>query len=469
MTVAGVSPSLDYHEALAALAERGRFGIRLGLGRTRALLRALDDPQLAVRGALVAGTNGKGSTLALAGSALRAAGLRVGETPKPHLVSYRERIVVDGRPISAPDFTRHVGEVLAVADRVARRHGDPTEFELLTAVVFRHFAEAHLDVALVEVGLGGRLDATHAWDGGVAAVTNVGLDHTDRLGPTIKAIAREKAAIIERGDRAVTGATGEALAVIRRRARRMGAPLTVVRPPALLGWDRDSITVELPRLGATRVGLRGRHQALNVAVADAVLDALEDAGIATADTEARRRGYATAVWPGRLELIPIDSGRHHVLLDGAHNVDGAVALAEALDDLRPLIADPTAPVTIVTASMGDKDVAGVVSAIASGATLVGATIHVTTLPALPRAVPAPELAAVWRRNALAVGRIVSFDDPTEAVEQAIAAGRDGGLTVVAGSLYLVGLARALLVDDPNLRDPAPATVVTATRRGGAIG
>ena len=140
MTLA--TTSLAYDAALAALSERGRFGVRMGLGRTRALLRELGDPQLAVRGALVAGTNGKGSVLALASSALRVAGLRVGETPKPHLVSYRERIVVDGRPIAADDFVRHVSAVLAVADRVARRHGDPTEFELLTAVVFAHFAEA---------------------------------------------------------------------------------------------------------------------------------------------------------------------------------------------------------------------------------------------------------------------------------------------------------------------------------------
>ena len=221
--MSAAAPATDYHAALAALAARGRFGIRLGLGRTRALLAALGDPQLTVRGALVGGTNGKGSVLALAGSALRAAGLRVGQTPKPHLVTYRERVEIDGHPISVDDFTRHVEAVLAVADRVARRHGEPTEFELLTAVVFRHFAEAGIDVALVEVGLGGRLDATHAWDGGVAAITNVALDHTDRLGTTIAAIAREKAAIIERGDHAVTGADGEALAIIRRRARRVGA------------------------------------------------------------------------------------------------------------------------------------------------------------------------------------------------------------------------------------------------------
>ena len=181
---------LTYEEALRALQDRGRFGIRLGLGRTRALLRELGDPQLGFRGALVAGTNGKGSVLALAGSALRAAGYRVAETPKPHLVTYRERLQVDGRLVDAATFARLVGEVLDAARRVARRSGPPTEFELLTAVAFRWFAEEAIDLALVEVGLGGRLDATHAWDGGVAAITNVDLDHMDRLGSTVTAIAR---------------------------------------------------------------------------------------------------------------------------------------------------------------------------------------------------------------------------------------------------------------------------------------
>ncbi len=437
----------DYHAALAALAARGRFGIRLGLGRTRALLAALGDPQREVRGALVAGTNGKGSVLALAGSALRAAGLRVGETPKPHLVSYRERVTIDGHPISPADFTRHVQAVLAVTEQVARRHGEPTEFELLTAVVFRHFAEADLDVALVEVGLGGRLDATHAWDGGVAAVTNVALDHTDRLGSTIAAIAREKAAIIERGDRAVTGADGEALAIIRRRARRLGVPLTEVRPAALLGWDRDGLTVELPRLGDVRVGLRGRHQAANVAVADAVLDALDAAGIATAGDEARRRGYATAIWPGRLELLTVDG--HEILLDGAHNPAGAAALAQALDDLRPHLGP--GPLRLVVASMADKDVDGIIDALARTSTLAGATVIATTVDAA-RALPAEDLAERWRERVGDRLHVVAEPDPRAALDRA----RDlSGPTVVAGSLYLVGAVRALLVDDPELRDPPP--------------
>ena len=451
MTAAG-APSIDYHEALAALSARGRFGIRLGLGRTRALLAALGDPHRSLRGALVAGTNGKGSVLALAGSALRTAGLRVGETPKPHLVSYRERIVVDGTPISVADFTRHVAAVLAAADRIAGRHGEPTEFELLTAVVFRHFAESELDVALVEVGLGGRLDATHAWDGGVAVVTNVALDHMDRLGSTIPAIAREKAAIIERGDIAVTGAVGEAFAVVQRRARRVGAPLTVVGAPPITGWDRDGIEVELPRLGRVRVGLRGRHQAANVAVADATLDALETAGIATVDPAARLRGYATATWPGRLELLSVDG--HDVLLDGAHNPAGAAALAEALDDLRPFLAD--GPLTLVLATMADKDVGGVIDALGRSASLRGATVIATTIDA-PRALPADALAARWRARATVVG-LVGVEAVTEP-RSALAAGlARPGPTVVAGSLYLVGAIRAALVDDPALRDPEEPTV-----------
>jgi len=465
VTRAGTPSGSDYHAALAALEARGRFGIRLGLGRTRALLHALGDPQLAVRGALVAGTNGKGSVIALAGSALRSAGHTVGETPKPHLVSYRERIVVDGHPIGVEDFTRHVQAVLAVADRVARRHGEPTEFELLTAVVFRHFAEVRPQVALVEVGLGGRLDATHAWDGGVAAITNVDLDHTDRLGPTVTAIAREKAAIIERGDLAVTGANGDALKVIRRRAQRMGVPLVEVGPAPILASGGDGLRVELPKLGPVAVGLRGRHQASNVAVADAILDALEAAGIARTGPDARRQGYATANWPGRLELLEVPGGGR-VLLDGAHNPAGAAALADALADIcSPSAAHPgnrgaagMGRLALVMAVMADKDVAGIVGALAASPALHGASVIATTLPDLPRALPAADLAAAWRFAAppsTPLGHVEAVDDPLRALERASELAGDAGCTVVAGSLYLVGLVRAHLFDDPELRDPAP--------------
>jgi dihydrofolate synthase/folylpolyglutamate synthase len=437
-----------YHAALAALADRGRFGVRLGLGRTRALLRVLGDPHLGIRGALVAGTNGKGSVLALAAAAVRAAGLRAGETPKPHLVTYRERLQIAGRPVDPATFARLVGDAIAAADRLPRRLGPPTEFELLTAVVFAWFAEESVDLALVEVGLGGRLDATHAWDGGVAAITNVDLDHTDQLGPTIAHIAREKAAIIERGDIAVTGTIGVARDIVRRRAARMGVPLTIVEPAPVVAVDRDGLVVELPRLGATRVGLRGRHQAENVAVADALLDALGAAGIADVPDDARRRGYADARWPGRLELLTVD-GRD-VLLDGAHNPAGAAALAAALDELRPFLGE--GPVTLLTASMGDKDVGGVVAALAASSALADARVIATALD-VPRALPAAELAAAWERETGRGSRrrVTAEPDPDAALDRTLA-GPPGPL-VVAGSLYLVGAVRARLVDDPLLRDP----------------
>jgi folylpolyglutamate synthase/dihydrofolate synthase len=220
--------------------------------RTRALLAAVGSPERGVQGVLVGGTNGKGSTQAMVASMLRAAGHRVGQTPKPHLVSYRERIVVDGRAIDARDLDEVLTEVLAAADHVELRHGPPTEFEVLTTAAFLWLHRARVDVAVIEVGLGGRLDATNAWDGGVAAITNVALDHTEYLGTTVPAIAREKAAIIKRGDLAVTGATGEALPVIRRRAARMQVPLSVVAPLAVVAADRRGITVAHPSLGDRR-------------------------------------------------------------------------------------------------------------------------------------------------------------------------------------------------------------------------
>jgi dihydrofolate synthase/folylpolyglutamate synthase len=425
------------------------------------LLAALGHPERSFRGALIAGTNGKGSVLALVGSALQVAGYRTGVTPKPHLVTYRERLQIDGTPVDRETFARISREVLALAGRVARGHGEPTEFELLTAIAFRWFAEAGLDLAVVEVGLGGRLDATHVWDGGVAVITNVSLDHMDRLGSTAEAIAREKAAIVMPGDLAVTGASGGALEVVERRCRRVAAPLTVAPPAPLVGLDGDGIEVQLPRLGSAQVGLRGRHQAANVAVADATLDALEAAGIARVGEAARREGYANVRWPGRLELLVV-SGRQ-VLLDGAHNPAGAATLAQAVADLRPYLA-PGRP-TLVLGIMADKDVEGVLGPLAAAPALAGARV-ICTAPPGGRALAPERLAARWNEVASGVGATPATPvaGPRAALDVALHPAAADGPVIVAGSLYLVGAVRAILVDDPCLVPDPPLPELEAASR-----
>jgi dihydrofolate synthase/folylpolyglutamate synthase len=460
---------MTYREAVAALQARGRFGVRLGLGRTRALLRTLEDPQLTVRGALVGGTNGKGSVQTLVSAALRASGARVGQTPKPHLVSYRERIVVDGTPIAATDFVQVVQEVLAAADRVPRQFGNPTEFELVTAAAFSWFARTGTRLAVVEVGLGGRLDATNTWDGGVAAITNVDWDHMEYLGDTLPAIAREKAAIVKRGDRAVTAATGDALAVIRRRARRLAVPLDVVEPLHVLSMDRDGLVVEDAALGRLRLGLLGRHQAANAAVALRTVAALQAAGLASVPDAALREGFAAARWPGRLELLVIgpdgragpsrsggpQSGSPDLVLDGAHNAAGAAALATALDELAPSLS-PGRP-SLLLGIRRDKQVDAMAVAFARSASLQNAQVIATTIPGTPRSLAPEDLARAWQVAMGPVGRgssvraVESTDDALgAAVELARAA---GGPLIVAGSLYLVGHVRGKLFEDPALRDP----------------
>ena len=436
-----------YRAAVDGLSLRGRYGIRLGLGRTRGLLRELGQPQLSFGGALIGGTNGKGSVQALVGAMLARAGYRVGQTPKPHLIEYRERILVGGEQIAPADFARLIDEVLVAADRVRGRLGPPTEFELLTAAAFTWFARSRVDLAVVEVGLGGRLDSTNVWDGGVAAITNVSYDHMDRLGPTLTDIAREKAAIIKRGDRAVTGASGEGLVVIRRRARRMGVALREVAPLPVIAQDRRGLLVAHDTLGEVRLGLLGRHQAANAAVALAVVDGLEEAGLASVAPDARRAGLAEARWPGRLELLTVrtpeapESPAVEVVLDGAHNEAGVGALLDALAELRPHLAPGR--VTLLFGLMADKDVGAIASRLAGHSALRGAAI-VTTQALSARALAAADLADALRRAA--PGADVHPVVPAEAALRVVLehARREAGPLVVAGSLYLVGQVRGLL-------------------------
>ena len=440
---------IDYDEAVAALTQRGRFGISLGLERIARLMEALGHPERALHGALVGGTNGKGSVIAMVRSVLGAAGYRVGTMPKPHLVSYRERIAIDGESVSADDFAAAVGRVLPVADEVARPIGPPTEFEALTAAAVTELARRRVDLAVIEVGMGGRLDATNVLDLGVAVVTNVQRDHERHLGRTLAAIGAEKAAIIKPGNLAVTGASGRGLRPILERSRQVGAPLRRAGPRQPYRtelrdntWDGITIDALTPsgRLSDLRVALLGRHQAQNAAVALAVLDALgEDAArggrpLDRVDEAAIRRGLASVQWPGRLERLDASAlGWGNVLLDGAHNPAGAVALAEALRDLG------LQRFALVFGAMRGKRVADVLRALARLAPR-----PVFTRVDDPAALDPEALLRTWRRVAPGGDPGSTTADTTLAMERA-AALAGGRPVVVAGSLYLVGAVRGMIV------------------------
>ncbi len=430
-------------DALTRIRARGPIGIRLGLERMRALLAELGDPQQALRGVLVGGTNGKGSVAAMVASVLQAAGRSTAQSPSPHLSSYRERILVDGRPIADSDLDGLLEEVLRASAPGEPEHGPATEFELLTAAAWLWAARRGVDVLVMEVGLGGRLDASNTWSAQVAAITGVGLDHQEYLGDTVESVAAEKAAIIKPGCRAVTGASGSALVVIEARAREVGAPLAVCPPLGVAGMDLSGLILQAPRLGRLQVPLLGRHQAANAAVALGIVDALAAAGVAEVPDEAVVAGLARTRWPGRLEVLEHDGLT--VLLDGAHNPDGAAALAAAIEELAPHL--PPGPVTLLLAIMADKAVVEVVSALVASERLREANCLATRVPDSDRSLPASDLAAAW---ATATGRATgdAIDDADEALQRACElAEAAGGPLVITGSLYLVGHVRARLVPD----------------------
>ncbi len=437
---------MDYAGAVAALQSRGRFGVNLGLHRIEAILGELDHPERRLRGVLIGGTNGKGSEVAMLQSVLNAAGLRVGSMPKPHLVSYRERIAIDGQPLTEERFAAAVTRVLPALDAVAARSGAPTEFEALTAAAFAELARASVDVALVEVGMGGRLDATNAADLGVAAITNVELDHERYLGRTLALIGTEKAAIVKAGDVAVTGASGHGLAPIVDRCAALGVPLLRCGPrqPYRVrvretGWDGLLADATTPGgdLRDLRIGLLGRHQAANAALALATLDALRQRHGLRVPEDAVRRGLAEARWPGRLELLDATRLGGRVLLDGAHNPAGARALATALRDLG-VVSPP-----LVFGAMRGKRVDAVLRALAG--------VHprpIFTRVADRHAFAPEELARRWER--ISPEPSLTAPDSGHALHMAATMRRGDQPVVVAGSLYLVGEVRGMLLGEDDV-------------------
>lgn len=409
--------------ALGYLRARSELGKKFGLQTIRAVVRELSHPERAYPTLLVAGTNGKGSVVAYVDAGLRASGLRVGRYTSPHLVKVHERIAVDGREISVRELDRAIGEVREAALRLVARgtlRTEPTYFEALTAAAFLYFRERNVDVAVLEVGLGGRLDATNVSDPLASAIVSIDFDHETFLGRTLALIAREKAGVLRRKRAAVLGPLPpEARRAIASVARRRGARLVDALRHVRATESASGIALRTP-VRSYR-GLRplpGAHQVANLVVAVRLLEAAREAGLPVS-LDAIARGIRRVSWPGRLQW---SSGRPRLLLDGAHNPAGARALARYLARLPPFV--------LVFGVMRDKDVRGMARALFPLARAV-----VLTRPASSRAASPTEIA---RRAGALAARAHRVADPTRALSLARRLAGRAGTVVVAGSLYLVG-------------------------------
>jgi dihydrofolate synthase / folylpolyglutamate synthase len=434
---------MSFEEAIKYLYSLGNetLAMKLGLESVRALASALDDPQRKFPAVHIAGTNGKGSTAAMTASVLRAAGLRAGLYTSPHLVSITERIRVGADEIAPDEFARLTRAVRAAGERLVAESAlpaAPTFFEQATAIAYLYFAERKVDLAVLEVGLGGRLDATNICEPVVTAITPVGFDHQKYLGDTLASIAGEKAGIVKPGVPVVIAPQStEAMIAIVERCIETKAPMITPAPPfdveALSGdenvgryrfryrtWDDEDEY-------ALRLGLRGRHQITNAVVAIHIAELLRIAGFDIPQS-AIVEGLNNAEWPGRLELIRRSPSQARLLLDGAHNVAGARALRDFLDEhLRP------APITILFGAMADKAIGEMGDVLFPAANQV-----IVTRIATPRAAEPSAIADASHRD------VIRIENAGEALDEASRITPPDGLIVVCGSLFLVGEIRQAL-------------------------
>jgi dihydrofolate synthase/folylpolyglutamate synthase len=407
------------------------------LARMRRLLGLLGDPHRDLRSILVAGTKGKGSTAAMIAGILRAARFHVGWTVKPHLVDYRERIRVDGRMIPRADLVALV-ECVRPAVEAMRDDplGAPTYVEATVAMAFLYFARRQVDVAVVEVGIGGRLDATNVLEPLVSVITPISYDHTELLGHTLTAIAREKAGIVRRGGRVVSApqppeaerVIADTCAALGARLVRVGRDVDLAAPSLSLDGARAEIR-GLRGAYDVRMPMLGRHQASNAATAIAAVELLADSGLTAASPGAVRRGLAAVHWPARVELI---GTRPYTIVDVGHNPASMAALRETLQELLP-----GRRLVLVFGMLATKDYRSVASIIAPLADAV-----VTTTPDNPHALSAEALAEEVRRY---TPRVAAIGDRRRAVEHARALAGPEDVLVVTGSFYLVGEARRWLI------------------------
>jgi dihydrofolate synthase / folylpolyglutamate synthase len=428
-----------FDEALSYLLSLGHetLTIKLGLGNTERLLAALGNPHKSFPSVQIAGTNGKGSTAVMLESICRAAGIRLGLFTSPHLISITERIHIDSEEISKAEFARLTQQVKQTADELVRR-GElqtlPTFFEHVTAIALLAFHEANVELAILETGLGGRLDSTTAAGAEIVAITPIAMDHEEYLGRTLGEIAAEKAAIIKAGTKAIIGPQSrQAIAVIQNQCERAHATATFLSPAydevTTLVDGSISFTLKTDRdqYKNVRLGLKGKHQIQNAKIAIALSEALRDKGFAIS-RETIVRGLESARHPGRLELW---QDRPQMLFDGAHNPTAAWAVRAYLDEFVHQ------PVTMIFGAMRDK-------ALKEMAAILFPVAREVILTELdnPRAATVEDLAASVPS---------SFDrarlHETRSVHDALRLARRitsaDGLILVTGSLHLVGAAQEI--------------------------
>ena len=444
---------MSYQSELQRMFDLQKFGMKFGLESMTNILERLGNPQRGQKFIHLAGTNGKGSVGVMLQSVLAGAGYKIGFYTSPHLATFRERIkVLEGFDETNPAGLISEDEVLRLSARVWEAtdpESPPTFFEFVTAMAFLHFKERRVDVAIIEAGLGGRLDSTNVIEPLVTAIINIALEHTEHLGGTLDLIAAEKAGIIKPGVSLVTGDLApEAREVILKAAADKNSPALVlgrdfaVEITAFTPEGRPTISYSRNgrEVSGLALGLAGPHQAENAGVALAVLDQLAELGFPVTEDQVRR-GLADAVWPGRAETFPAGSwppdgapAKAPLLLDGAHNPAGAQALARMLDNIK------RRRLHLIVGVMADKDIAGVLGPIFQMADRLYLTRPVFSRAASP--------GLLWDKVTAALGEptvpTTLHQTLPGALRAAAAEAGEGDLVLLSGSLFTVGEGRAYL-------------------------